>query len=74
MTEPKTPEEIYKSHLAGSGTRRGAGGLDETRTDSAKDNLANTLVNALVNAGYCADKLISVREENWVFRNRDHGM
>jgi len=64
IQEPKTPEEIYKTHL------------DQTKqalVDSAKQNLASTFVNALVNAGSGKDKLMS-SEQSWLFKNKDHGM
>ncbi|KAJ1741686.1 proteasome regulatory particle base subunit [Coemansia sp. RSA 1086] len=67
LLDPKTPEDIYKSHL-------------ESRTieglDSARHNLASTFVNAFVNAGYCTDKLMTAEAEGkeWVFKNKDMGM
>ncbi len=48
---PKSPEDIYKSHLAegaGFSRRRDASGV---QMDSARANLASTFVNAFVNAG-----------------------
>ena len=56
VMEPKTPEDIYKSHLAETGgfsRRRDAGG---GQVDSARANLASTFVNAFVNAGFGQDK------------------
>jgi 26S proteasome regulatory subunit N1 len=47
VLEPKSPEDIYKSHLSGAADRRG-----EAAVESAKQNLAATYVNAFVNAGY----------------------
>lgn len=73
VMEPKTPEDIYKSHLAESGgfsRRRDAGGQ---QVDSARANLASTLVNAFVNAGYGTDSLMSTGN-NWLYKNKDHGM
>ncbi|KAJ2844391.1 proteasome regulatory particle base subunit, partial [Coemansia brasiliensis] len=67
LLDPKTPEDIYKSHL-------------ESRTidglDSARHNLASTFVNAFVNAGYGTDKLMTAESEGkeWVFKNKDMGM
>ncbi len=51
VLDPKTSEDIYKSHLAegaGFSRRRDTGGA---QTDSARANLASTFVNAFVNAG-----------------------
>lgn len=68
VTEVKTPEEIYKSHLVGKSSDSG------TTVDSARENLASTFVNALLNAGFCNDKLMSPEDSKWVYRNKEHGM
>jgi 26S proteasome regulatory subunit N1 len=73
VTEAKTPEDIYKSHLAETGgfsRRRDAGGAV---VDSARANLASTYVNAFVNAGFGQDKLMTPDNE-WLYKNKDHGM
>ena len=56
VMEPKTPEDIYKSHLGDTGgfSRRRD---NNTQVDSARSNLANTFVNAFVNAGFGKDKV-----------------
>lgn len=68
ILDPKTPEDIYKSHL--ENTKSGA------KVDSAKQNLASTFVNAFVNAGFATDKLmVGVDDGNsWIYKNKDHGM
>lgn len=70
ILEPKTPEDIYKTHLENS---RGGPG---TSADSAKQNLANSFVNSFINAGFGTDKLMLVVEEStsWVYKNKDLGM
>lgn len=73
VLDPKTPEDIYKSHLAETGgfsRRRDTGGA---QVDSARANLASTFVNAFVNAGFCKDKLMTLDSE-WLYKNKDHGM
>lgn len=73
VMEAKTPEDIYKSHLAETGgfsRRRDTGGA---QVDSARANLASTFVNAFVNAGFCQDKLMTPDNE-WLYKNKDHGM
>jgi 26S proteasome regulatory subunit N1 len=73
VMEVKTPEDIYKSHLAETGgfsRRRESGGA---QVDSARANLASTFVNAFVNAGFCQDKLM-VPDNEWLYKNKDHGM
>ncbi|KDN46301.1 26S proteasome regulatory complex, non-ATPase subcomplex, Rpn1 subunit [Tilletiaria anomala UBC 951] len=68
--EPKSLEDIYKTHLENSRT-----GLSNT-VDSARGNLASTFVNAFVNAGFGNDKLMVGAEEgdSWIYKNKDHGM
>jgi 26S proteasome regulatory subunit N1 len=66
VLEPKTPEEIFKTHL------------EEKRTtvqlDSAKQNLAASFANAFVNVGFGTDKLLTVEGSGWLFKNKDLGM
>lgn len=75
VTDAKTPEDIYKSHLAETGgfsRRRDTGGA---QVDSARANLASTFVNAFVNAGFGEDKLMTNNPDNeWLYKNKDHGM
>lgn len=68
IMEPKTPEDIYKSHLEKS----------SHTVDSARANLASSYVNAFVNAAFGTDKLLSEESggtnTNWIYKNKDHGM
>ena len=48
VLEPKTPEDVYKSHLE----KRPS---SSSNVDSARGNLASTFVNAFVNVGYGTD-------------------
>ncbi|KAL5428611.1 proteasome regulatory particle base subunit [Paraphaeosphaeria minitans] len=70
ILDPKTPDDIYKTHLESSRTA----GL--TNTDSARHNLASAFVNAFVNAGYGNDKLMlnSDSKNSWVWKTKDEGM
>lgn len=70
LTDPRVPEDIYKSHLEPSKSVFGAPAVD-----SAKQNLASTFVNAFVNAGYGTDKLIMTEDEkqSWIYKNKDGG-
>jgi 26S proteasome regulatory subunit N1 len=65
VLQPKVPEDIYKSHL--EERPRGAQGS----TDTAKQNLANTIVNALVNVAYCNDNIMLSEEKKWLGRHKD---
>jgi 26S proteasome regulatory subunit N1 len=72
VMDPKTPEDIYKSHLAETGgfsRRRDT----SANVDSARANLASTYVNAFVNAGFGQDKLMTP-DNDWLYKNKDHGM
>lgn len=71
ILEPKTTEDIYKSHLESS---RVAG---MTNLDSARHNLAAAIVNAFVNAGFGNDKKMMLTEqdkESWVWKTKEEGM
>lgn len=64
--EPKTPEDIYKSHLVEGGGMGAAGNVQ-----SARGNLASTYVNAFANAGFGTDKLVTSEDASWLGRNKD---
>lgn len=68
ILDPKTPEDIYKSHLENA---RGP-----VSVDSAKQNLANSFVNSFINAGFTNDKLMLTEDDSnsWVYKNKDAGM
>ncbi|KAK5660313.1 hypothetical protein OQA88_12853 [Cercophora sp. LCS_1] len=70
ILEPKTIEDIYKSHLESS---RVAG---MTNFDSARHNLAAAFVNGFVNAGFGQDKMMMVEDDKacWVWKTKDEGM
>ncbi|KAI5477625.1 26S proteasome regulatory subunit [Pseudohyphozyma bogoriensis] len=70
VTEPKSLEDIYKTHLEDNRSTAPA------NVDSARQNLAGTFVNAFVNAGFGNDKLMVEAEEgqSWIYKNKDHGM
>lgn len=74
VVDAKTPEDIYKSHLAdtaGSFLRRSS---NNAPVDSARANLSSTFVNAFVNAGFGSDKLMTTEGNEWLYKNKDHGM
>ncbi|KTW28433.1 hypothetical protein T552_01696 [Pneumocystis carinii B80] len=68
--EPKTPDDIYKSHLEVRSSS-----LTST-IDSTKQNLASIFVNAFVNVGFGNDKLVLSEDSNtsWIYKNKDTGM
>merc|ERR1719320_931579 len=66
--DPKTPEDIYKSHLE----NRPAFGPGQV--DSARQNLASSFVNGFVNAAFGTDKLLMEDGNKWLYKNKEHGM
>ncbi|KEY74234.1 hypothetical protein S7711_00392 [Stachybotrys chartarum IBT 7711] len=70
LLEPKSTEDIYKSHLESS---RVAG---MTNLDSARHNLAAAFVNGFVNAGFGNDKMMLVEgdKESWIWKTKADGM
>jgi len=70
IMEPKTPEDIYKSHLETNTRSYGGGNID-----SARANLASSFVNGFVNCAFGKDKLLLAEDGNkWLYKNKDHGM
>ncbi|XP_064476631.1 26S proteasome non-ATPase regulatory subunit 2-like [Ornithodoros turicata] len=70
IMEPKTPEDIYKSHLDNTRPSFGPGGS----VDSARQNLASSFVNGFVNAAFGQDKLLMEDGNKWLYKNKEHGM
>ena len=72
ILEPRTPDDIYKSHLQDS--------LRVAPIPSPKINLAAVFVNGFVNAGFGTDKLVGGSEveaeesRSWIYRVKDHGV
>ncbi|XP_046404712.1 26S proteasome non-ATPase regulatory subunit 2 [Ischnura elegans] len=69
IMEPKTPEDVYKSHLENSRPSFGGGQID-----SARQNLAASFVNGFVNAAFEHDKVLMEDGNKWLYKNKDHGM
>lgn len=69
IMEPKTPEDVYKSHLENSRPQFGGG-----QVDSARQNLAASFVNGFVNAAFGQDKLLVEDGNKWLYKNKEHGM
>ncbi|XP_034193451.1 regulatory particle non-ATPase 1 [Osmia lignaria lignaria] len=69
IMEPKTPEDVYKSHLENSRPAFGGG-----QVDSARQNLAASFVNGFVNAAFGQDKLLIEDGNRWLYKNKEHGM
>ncbi|KAK1759366.1 armadillo-type protein [Echria macrotheca] len=69
ILEPKTTEDIYKSHLESSRV------TGMTNLDSSRNNLASAFVNAFVNAGFGNDKMMLVDkdQQSWVWKTKEEG-
>ncbi|XP_044739698.1 26S proteasome non-ATPase regulatory subunit 2-like [Chrysoperla carnea] len=79
IMEPKTPEDVYKSHLDSftsnyTSARSSPFGGVSGHIDSARQNLAASFVNGFVNAGFGQDKLLMTDGNKWLFKNKEHGM
>merc|ERR1712127_810833 len=71
IMEPKTPDDVYKTHL--ENTRPGYG-PSGTQVESARMSLAAAYVNAFVNCGFGKDKLMDGDEGNkFIHKNKEHG-
>ncbi|EJT99331.1 26S proteasome regulatory complex non-ATPase subcomplex Rpn1 subunit [Dacryopinax primogenitus] len=72
VTDPRSLEDIYKSHLEPSSARS----VPAQGVDSARQNLAGTFVNAFVNVGFGNEKMMVDVEggQSWIYKNKDHGM
>ena len=71
MTAPKTPEDIYKSHLSETASTALRQDDGSAQVESARGNLASTYVNAFVNAASGQDKLMTPEDSTWLSRNKD---
>lgn len=69
ILDPKTTEDIYKSHLESTRVQ------GSTNTTSAAHNLAAGFVNAFVNAGFGNDKMMLVedQQQSWVWKTKKEG-
>ena len=89
VVEPRSPEDVYKTHLIESKRLSiafsfivllvhsilGLPGIDaQPQIDGKLENLAKTFVSAFVNCGYGTDNLILKESQAWVFRHSDIGI
>lgn len=71
VLEPKTPEELYKTHL-----EQTRSALGSSMVDSARQNCASSIVNGFLNCGFGQDKLILTAEDSssFIYKNKDEGL
>jgi len=67
LIEPKTPEDVIKSHLEEKKT-------NSTGADSYKMNMAYSIVSSFVNAGFGKESLLSKNDSDWISRNKEEGL
>lgn len=66
IVQPKTPEEIFKSHLEDK--------KSDSVIESSKLNMSISLVNGLINAGFGTESLLSNRDDDWLSKNKEEGI
>ena len=47
--------------------------IGPSNVDSARQNLASSLVNGFVNAAFGQDKLLMEEGSKWLYKNKEHG-
>lgn len=83
IMEPKTPDQIYKSHLEHNRNISlyafifvftGPFG-NSNAPDSSRMNLAAAFVNGFVNCGFSVDKMMAETEDanRWFYKNKEYG-
>ena len=66
LTEPKHPEEVFKSHLEEK--------KSDGKIDSYKNNMAYSIASSFINAGFGTESLLSKKGDDWMARNKDEGL
>lgn len=67
VTEPKHPEDIFKSHLE---ENKGS----DAKLDSYKMNMASSIASSFINAGFSTESLLSKKDSDWFSRNKEEGV
>ena len=67
LLEPKHPESVFKSHLEDKKS-------DSKKLESYKINMAYSIVSGFINAGFGTESLISKKDSDWIFKNKDEGL
>lgn len=67
VTDPKHPEDIFKSHLEET---KGS----EAKLDSYKMNMASSIASSFINAGFSTESLLSKKDSDWFSRNKEEGV
>ena len=67
LLEPKHPESVFKSHLEDKKS-------DSKKLESYKINMAYSIASGFINAGFGTESLISKKDSDWIFKNKDEGL
>ena len=67
LLEPKHPEDVFKSHLEDKKT-------GNKKIESSKINMAYSIASAFINAGFGTEVLLSKKDSDWMFKNKEQGI
>ena len=67
LLEPKHPEDVFKSHLEDKKS-------DSKKLESYKINMAYSIASGFINAGFGTEVLLSKKDSDWVFKNKEEGL
>ena len=68
LLEPKHPEDVFKSHLEDKK------GNKNKKIESSKTNMAYSIASAFINAGFGTEVLLSKKDSDWIFKNKEQGI
>jgi 26S proteasome regulatory subunit N1 len=68
LMEPKHPEDVFKSHLEDKK------GNKNKKIESSKTNMAYSIASAFINAGFGTEVLLSKKDSDWIFKNKEQGI
>ena len=68
LLEPKHPEDVFKSHLEDKK------GQNAKKIESSKINMAYSIASAFINAGYGTEVLLSKKDSDWIYKNKEQGI
>ena len=66
--EPKHPEDVFKSHFEDKK------GNKNKKIESSKTNMAYSIASAFINAGFGTEVLLSKKDSDWIFKNKEQGI
>ncbi len=67
LLEPKHPEDVFKSHLEDKKS-------SNKKLESSRINMAYSIASAFINAGYGTEVLLSKKDSDWIYKNKEQGI